>query len=92
MDDDLNLRALKVKQRDELDAEIKEIDQRVKLAMGDFQRGISAGWKISWTNTTTNRVDTKLLKAKYPQIAEEVTKATSGRRFSINAIKEAKES
>ena len=90
MDDDLNLRALKVKQRDELDAEIKEIDQRVKLAMGDFQRGISAGWKISWTNTSTSRVDTKLLKAKYPQIAEEVTKVTAGRRFSITAMKEAR--
>lgn len=90
MDDELNLRALKVKQRDELDAEIKEIDQRCKLALGDFQRGISAGWKVNWTNTSTSRVDTKLLKEKYPQIAEEVTKVTAGRRFSVTAVKEAK--
>lgn len=90
MDDELNLRALKVKQRDELDAEIKEIDQRCKLALGDFQRGMSAGWKVNWTNTSTSRVDTKLLKEKYPQIAEEVTKVTAGRRFSITAVKEAK--
>lgn len=91
MDDELNLRALKVKQRDELDAEIRNIDQRCKMALGDFQRGISAGWKINWTNTSSSRVDTKLLKQKYPQIAEEVTKVTTGRRFSVSAIKEAKE-
>jgi putative phage-type endonuclease len=88
MDDTLNLRALKVRQRDELDAEIKEIDQSLKLALGDFQRGISAGWKINWTNTTSSRVDTKLLKQKYPQVAEEVTKTTAGRRFSVSKIKE----
>lgn len=88
LDDELNLRALKVQQRDALDAEIKEIDQELKLALGEFQRGVSAGWKINWTNTSTSRVDTKLLKQKYPQIAEEVTKTTAGRRFSISQIKE----
>ena len=90
MDDELNLRALKVRQRDELDNEIKEIDQRCKLALGDFQRGLSAGWKINWTNTKTERIDTKKLKEKYPLIAEEVTKVTNGRRFSVTQIKEAK--
>ena len=60
----------------------------MKLAMGDFQRGISAGWKINWTNTTSSRVDTKLLKQKYPQIAAEVTKVTPGRRFSVTEVKE----
>lgn len=88
MEDALNLRAYKVQQRDDLDAEIKEIDQRVKLALGEFQRGVSTGWRVNWTNTSTSRVDTKLLKAKYPQIAEEVTKTTTGRRFSIARIKE----
>ena len=88
MEDALNLRAYKVQQRDDLDAEIKEIDQRVKLALGEFQRGMSGGWRVNWTNTTSSRIDTKTLKAKYPQIAEEVTRTTTGRRFSVARVKE----
>ena len=88
MDNVLNLRALKVKQRDEIQAEIDEIDQQLKMTMGTFERGISPHWTVHWTNTSTSRIDTKALKAKYPQIAEEVTKVTPGRRFSVTAVKE----
>ena len=87
MDDVLNLRALKVKQRDEIQAEIDEIDQRLKMTMGSFERGITQNWTVRWTNTSTSRVDTKALKAKYPQIAAEVTKVTAGRRFTVTAVK-----
>ena len=76
-------------QRDELDAEIKEYDQQIKLVMGEHQRGASATWKVNWTNTVTNKIDTKLLKQKYPDIAAEVTKSTPGRRLSVSKIKEA---
>lgn len=86
--DMLDLRDFKARQRDALDAEIKEIDQKLKLAMGDFQKGLSHNWKISWTNTSTSRVDTKLLKQKYPGIAAECTKTTTGRRFSVTKTKE----
>ena len=89
LNDALNLRAMKVEQRDKLDAEIREMDQSLKMAMGDFQRGMSADWKINWTNTTSNRVDSKLLKEKYPDIAREVTKTVTARRFSVARMKEA---
>lgn len=88
MDDMLDARAFKAKQRDELDAQIREIDQALKMHLGEFQRGITAGWKINWTNTQSSRIDTKMLKEKYPQIAEEVTRTTAGRRFSVAKIKE----
>lgn len=84
----LNLRDLTMKRRDELDAEIKEYDQQIKMAMGTNQRGFSTTWKVNWTNTSTSRVDAKLLRQKYPQIAEEVTKTTTGRRFSVAKMKE----
>ena len=89
MDDVLNLRALKVRQRDEIQAEIDEIDQQLKMTMGTFERGITQNWTVRWTNTSTSRVDTKALKAKYPQIAAEVTKVTAGRRFTVTEVKEA---
>ena len=88
MDDVLNLRALKAKQRDEIQAEIDGIDQQLKMTMGTFERGISPNWTVRWTNTSTSRIDTKALRAKYPKIAAEVTRAVPGRRFSISAAKE----
>lgn len=88
MDDLLNLRALKVQEKDELENQIREIDQQVKLALGNTQKGVSAGWRVNWTNTTTARIDAKKLREMYPDIAEEVTKTTAGRRFSITKIKE----
>ena len=84
----LNLRDLTMKRRDELDAEIKEYDQQIKMAMGTNQRGFSTTWKVNWTNTSTSRVDAKLLREKYPDIAAEVTKTTTGRRFSVAKMKE----
>lgn len=87
MEDTLNLRAMKVQERDALDEQIKQIDQELKLTLGDFEKGMSVGWRINWTNTNTSRVDTKLLKEKYPDIAREVTKTTAGRRFSVARVK-----
>ena len=87
MDDMLNLRALKVKERDALQEEIDGIDQQIKAALGTFERGMTENWTVRWTNTSTNRLDTKALKAKYPDIAAEFTKATAGRRFSVSEVK-----
>lgn len=88
LEDSLNLRDFKARQRDQLDAEIKAIDQDLKLSLGTFQRGLCGDWKVNWTNTSTSRIDTAALKKKYPQIAQEVTKTTTGRRFSVAKIKE----
>ena len=88
MNDMLNLRAMKVSERDAIQAEIDGIDQQIKAAMGTFERGMTEGWNVRWTNTSTSRVDTKALKAKYPQIAAEVTKTTAGRRFTVTKVKE----
>ncbi|BBU40404.1 hypothetical protein APP_26960 [Aeribacillus pallidus] len=38
---------------------------------------------MTWKNIVTHRVDTKLLKAKYPDIYQEVTKESISRRFAI---------
>lgn len=88
MEDALNLRALKQAEKDALEKEIKGIDQTIKLAMGNAEKAQSTRWKINWTNTVSNRVDTKLLKEKYPQIAKEVITSTTSRRFSVTKMKE----
>jgi predicted phage-related endonuclease len=42
---------------------------------------------VSWMNQVQNRVDTKTLKEKYPEVYENVLKPSSFRKF---AVKEAK--
>lgn len=87
-EDALNLRGMLVEQRDKLDQQIKEIDQQVKLAMGECTRGVSGCWKVSWSNSSTSRIDAKMLREKFPEIADKVTKVTPGRRFSVTRMKE----
>lgn len=91
LNDTLDLRAFKVKERDAIQEEIDKIDQTIKLAMGTFDRAFSGDWRIKWTNTSSNRVDTKLLKEKYPQIAAECTKTTTSRRFTVGEAKSKEE-
>ena len=45
-------------------------------------------WRVNWTNTTRNTIDGKMLREKYPDIADEVTKTTTSRRFSVARMKE----
>ena len=86
LDDLLNLRGMKVEQRDALQKEIDDIDQQIKAEMGTFERGVSGHWTVRWSNTESRRVDTKTLKAKYPKIAEECVKVTAGRRFTVTKV------
>jgi len=86
LEDLLNLRAMKVTQRDALQAEIDGMDQQIKAAMGTFEKGVSESWTVRWTNTESRRIDTKALKAKYPQVAEECMKVTAGRRFTVTKV------
>ena len=89
IDSILDLRNLTVKRREEIDAEIREYDQQIKMAMGTHVRGFTNKWKVNWANTSTSRIDAKMLKEKYPDIAAEVTKTTTGRRFSVSRLREA---
>lgn len=63
-------------QIDSLKAEIQEEmkDQEV-LAAGDYT--------IHWTTATSNRLDSKGLKATFPDIYKQFTKQTASRRFQI---------
>ena len=69
---------------------IDAIDQRVKLALGENQRGRTPFWRVSWTNTATGRIDTKALREKYPDIADEFTKVSVSRRYSVKKVKREK--
>lgn len=60
-----------------------EAENILKSTMGLFERGISKDHTVSWKTTVSNRVDTKQLKAKFPDVYQQVINATTSRRFTI---------
>ena len=65
----------KLNRRAELDVLIEKmtkektaIDQEIKLQMGDAVYGVVSNYKVSWTETVSNRLDTAKLKEERPDI------------------------
>ncbi|OQP08492.1 hypothetical protein B1691_15050 [Geobacillus sp. 47C-IIb] len=61
----------------------KEAENQLKAMLGEYERAFAGDRVVTWKNIVSHRVDTKLLKAKYPDIYQEVTKASISRRFAI---------
>jgi putative phage-type endonuclease len=70
-------------QRDAIDTQIRELENRLKATMGDAEVAISPhdDEVIRWRNVEQHRVDVKALREAYPDIAAEFVKVTSTRRF-----------
>ena len=70
---------------EELAAEITAIEDDIKAEM--TTRGvdelIAGDNKVRWTTVTSNRLDTTAFKKAMPELAEQFTKTTTTRRFSI---------
>ena len=80
----------KLRRRDEIDelmerltAEKTKIDQEIKSRMGEASYAKTDGYRISWTESVQNRIDTKMLKQAEPQTYERYLKQVNSRRFSI---------
>lgn len=74
-------------QKDLLDTQIKEIENQIKFELKDAEIGFVPGYSVSWKNVSSNRVDSKKLRAEYPDIYKEVLKESKSRRFSIKEDK-----
>lgn len=61
----------------------KEAENQLKAMLGDYERAFAGDRVVTWKNIVSHRVDMKLLKAKYPDIYQEVAKESISRRFSI---------
>lgn len=70
----------------EIENEIKEIENNIKLEMETAEKASIKNYEISWKQVKSNRVDSKLLKSKYPDIYENVLKENKSRRFSVKGI------
>ncbi|MFR5264561.1 YqaJ viral recombinase family protein [Clostridium sp.] len=80
-----NLNTLK-EQEKAIKEQIKEIENNIKLQMEEAEKAYVSTYEIAWKTVTSNRVDSKLLKAEYSDIYEKVCKPSVSRRFQIKQI------
>ena len=67
----------------ELQEEQKQIEQEVKLFMGDNQYAASDHYRVSWGNIDSVRHDSQRIKAERPEIYADYGKVSHYRRFEV---------
>ncbi len=79
-----------LKRRDEIDElicklekEKNQIEQDIKLRMEDASYAVTEGYRITWSNVESQRLDSKRLKADHPDLYSAYTSKSQSRRFSV---------
>ncbi|MFV9511827.1 YqaJ viral recombinase family protein [Tepidibacillus sp. LV47] len=71
---------------EQLEKKKKAIENKLKNELKDAELGHVGNYEIEWKPRVSNRVDTKLLKEKFPNIYKQVIKTSTARYFSIKTI------
>lgn len=68
-----------------IEAQVQELESRLKLAMGDAETAISPHdtAALHWRTVQARRMDTAALRAERPEIAAQYEKVTTTRRFTL---------
>lgn len=72
-----------IKQLQEL---AKETENQIKLELENAETGFVKDYQVDWKPITSNRVDSKLLRKKYPDVYNSVVKQSQYRRFNVKEI------
>lgn len=82
----------KLKRRQELvevmarmDTEKKQIEQELKVYLGEAEQAENENFRVMWKNVCSERLDEKRLKEEQPEIYEAYRKSINSRRFSVKA-------
>ena len=82
----------KIKRRQELseiigkmDTEKRQIEQELKLYLGEAEIAENEQYRVSWKAVHSNRLDEKRLKEEEPEIYEKYKKSVLSRRFTVKA-------
>lgn len=70
-------------EEDNAKARKQEASNKIKELMGDHNKASCGEHTVSWTPVSTERLDTKALKAEQPEIYAKYAKSSNSRRFSI---------
>lgn len=69
----------------ELQAEQKQIEQEIKLFMGENQYAASERYRVSWGNVDSVRLDSQRMKTEKPEIYADYGKVLHYRQFEVKA-------
>ena len=71
--------------QEDLEAEIAALQERIKAHMdaSGVDQLTAGAFKVSWKEVKTSRVDTAALKKALPELAQQFTRTTTTRRFTV---------
>ena len=82
----------RLKRREELlsvmghmEAEKRQIDQELKLYLGDAEMAENEHCRVSWKNVSRSSLDERRLKEEQPEVYEKYRRVTTSRRFTVKA-------
>lgn len=84
-DEKLRRRQELVEVMERMEIEKKQIEQEVKMYMGNAEVAENERYRVSWKSVSSNRLDEKRLKKEMPEIYEQYKRLSISRRFSIKA-------
>lgn len=84
-DDKLKRREELVVLLDKMESEKRQIEQELKMYMGDAEKAENQLFRVSWKAVVSNRLDTKALQEQEPDIYQKYLKQTNSRRFTVKA-------
>ena len=70
---------------DRMEQEKKQIEQELKLYLGEAEQAENERFFVSWKAVNSNRLDEKRLKEEQPQVYEKYRKMITSRRFTVKA-------
>lgn len=72
---------------EELAGEIEAVQDAIKAEMTarDTEEAQGTDWRITWKPVTSERLDSKALKAELPDVAARYLKQSTTRRFLVTA-------
>ena len=80
-------------ERNEVDRKIKELtetkkgyDEAIKNTLKEPKKVTYGDWHISYIETSTKRIDTKMIKEKYPEIAQECVSVSISTRLTVSHL------
>lgn len=68
-----------------MEKEKRQIDQELKLYLGDAETAENEHYRVSWKNVSRSSLDEKRLKEEQPEIYEKYRRITTSRRFTVKA-------
>lgn len=69
-----------------LDESLKTIENNLKNELGNAEKGCIDNFQVIWKGIISNRIDSKGLKEKYPEIYKDLCRQSMSRRFEIRQI------